>query len=174
MGLAANLRKRVLNGESADLVILTRPAMDDLQKQNKLAPGSLANVGGTPVSVAVRAGAPKPDIRSVNAFKHALLSARSIVYADPGKGGASGVYFAHVLDRLGLAEQLKPKAIAIEAKGHIGARRPGAGSCRQGGSRAWDRTSIRDFAGQRRTMGRAAARRSGIRHRIRGGSRGEE
>jgi len=112
-GLAADLRKRVLDGEAADVVFLTRQAMDDLQKQGKLVAGSLVNVGGTEVSVAVRAGAPKPDISTVDAFKNTLLSARSIVYADPAKGGASGVYFAQVLDRLGLVEQLKPKTTLV-------------------------------------------------------------
>lgn len=74
-------------------------------KQNKLA-GGLANFASTPVSIVARAGAPKPDISSVEGFKHALLTARSIVYADPAKGGASGVYFARVLDHLGIADQL--------------------------------------------------------------------
>ena len=87
--------------------------MDDLQKQDKLASDSVVNVAGTPVSVVARAGAPKPDISSVDAFKHMLLSARSIVYADPAKGGASGVYFANVLNRLGIAEQLKGKTILV-------------------------------------------------------------
>ena len=68
---------------------------------------------GTPVSVVAHAGAPKPDISSVDAFKHTLLTARSIVYADPAKGGASGVYFARVLDRLGIAQQLKDKTILV-------------------------------------------------------------
>jgi molybdate transport system substrate-binding protein len=112
-GLAADLKKRVLDGETADVIILTRPMMDDLQKQNKLTANSLANVAGTPVSVVARAGAPKPDISSVEAFKHALLTARSIVYADPAKGGASGVYSARVLDRLGIADQLKDKTILV-------------------------------------------------------------
>lgn len=112
-GLAADLKKRILGGETADVIILTRPMMDDLQKQDKLAPNGLVNVAGTPVSVVARAGAPKPDISSVDAFKHTLLTARSIVYADPAKGGASGVYFARVLDRLGIAEQLKGKTILV-------------------------------------------------------------
>jgi len=111
--LAADLKKRILDGEIADVIILTRPMMEDLQKQDKLAPNSLMNVAGTPVSVVARAGAPKPDISSVDAFKHTLLTARSIVYADPAKGGASGVYFARVLDRLGIADQLKSKTILV-------------------------------------------------------------
>ena len=96
-----------------DVVILGAQAVDDLQKQGKLIPGSMTSVAGTPVSVVIRAGVPKPDISSVEAFKHTLLSAKSIVYADPAKGGLSGVYFARVLDRLGLTEQLRAKTILV-------------------------------------------------------------
>jgi molybdate transport system substrate-binding protein len=112
-GVAVQLRERFLAGETADVVILTRPLMDDLQKQGKLITENLTNVGGTAVAVAVRAGAPKLDIGSVDAFKRALLSVKSVVYADPAKGGASGVYFARVIDRLGLADQLKAKTILV-------------------------------------------------------------
>jgi len=94
--LAADLKKRILDGETADVIILTHPMMEELQTQHKLAVDSLKNVAGTPVSIVARAGAQKPDISSVDALKHTLLTARSIVYADPAKGGASGVYFARV------------------------------------------------------------------------------
>ena len=94
--LAADLKKRILDGETADVIILTQPMMEELQTQHKLAVDSLMNVAGTPVSIVARAGAPKLDISSVDALKHTLLTARSIVYADPAKGGASGVYFARV------------------------------------------------------------------------------
>jgi molybdate transport system substrate-binding protein len=112
-GLAANVRKSILDGEAADVVILTRSMMEDLQKQDKIKLGSLVNVGGTAVAVVARAGAPRPDINSVDALKQTLQSAKSIVYADPAKGGLSGVYFARVLDRLGLAEQLKTRTILV-------------------------------------------------------------
>ena len=112
-GLIADIKKRVLAGETADVIMLSRPAMDDLQKQDKFAPGSVHNVAGTPVAVAARAGAPKPDISSADALKQTLLAAKSIVYADPAKGGASGVYFAQVVERLGIAEQLKAKTILV-------------------------------------------------------------
>jgi len=111
--LISDIRKRLLEGETADVIILSRPVMDELQKQDKFAPGTVANVAGTAVSVAARAGAPKPDIGSVDALKSSLLAAKSIVYADPAKGGASGVYFARVLDRLGIAEQMKAKTILV-------------------------------------------------------------
>jgi molybdate transport system substrate-binding protein len=112
-GLAAEMRKRVLDGESADVIMITRPMMDDLAKQNKLASGTLANVVGTPVALAARAGAVKPDIGTVDAFKRTLLAAKSIVYADPAKGGVSGVVFARALERLGIADQMKAKTILV-------------------------------------------------------------
>ena len=111
--LIADIKRRIIAGETADVVILSRPVMDDLQKQDKFAPGSIANVAGTPVALAVRAGTPKPDISSVDALKRSLLAAKSIVYADPAKGGVSGVYFAGVVDRLGIAEQIKSKTILV-------------------------------------------------------------
>jgi len=112
-GLAAEMRKRVLDGESADVIMITRPMMEELAKQNKLAAGSLVNVVGTPVAVAARAGAPKPDIGTVDAFKRTLLAAKSIVYADPAKGGVSGIVFARALERLGIADQMKAKTILV-------------------------------------------------------------
>jgi molybdate transport system substrate-binding protein len=112
-GLAAEMKKRVLDGETADVILITRPMMDELQSKNKLAAGSLRNVVGTPVAVAARAGAPKPDIATADALKRTLLAAKSISYSDPAKGGVSGVYFAGVLDRLGIAEQIKAKTILV-------------------------------------------------------------
>ena len=111
--LIADLKKRILAGETADVIVLSPPAMEELQKQGKLAPGALVNVASTAVAVVVRAGAAKPDIGSVDAFKRTLLAAKSIAYADPAKGGASGVYFAKVLDRLGIAEQMQPKTVLV-------------------------------------------------------------
>jgi len=77
-GLAADLKKRVLDGETADVIILTRPMMDELQKQDKLETNSLVNVAGTPVSVVARAGAPKPDVSSVDAKGRSGQGARQV------------------------------------------------------------------------------------------------
>ena len=112
-GLIADVRKRVLAGEPADVVILSRPVMDELETKKRIVPGSVVDVAATAVALAVRRGAAKPDISSVAAFKRTLLDARSVVYADPAKGGASGVYFAEVLERLGISEQMKPKAVLV-------------------------------------------------------------
>jgi molybdate transport system substrate-binding protein len=109
--LVADIRKRILGGETADVVILSRPVMDELLKQKKLEPDTIENIAGATIVMAVKAGAPMPDISSVDALKRTLLAAKSIVYANPANGGLSGVYFARVLDRLGIADQLKRKTI---------------------------------------------------------------
>ena len=111
--LIADIRKRVLEGETADVIILSRPVMDELDRQRKFVSGSIKNIAGTQIALAVRARAPKPDISTVDALKRTLLAAKSIVYADPAKGGASGVYFAHVIDSLGIADQLRPKTVLV-------------------------------------------------------------
>lgn len=111
--LAAAQKKRIVDGERADVIILTRSMMEDLAKENKLAPGKLVNVAGTPVALAARAGVPKPDISTVEAFKQTLLSARSIAYADPAKGGLSGIVASKAIERLGIAEQMKAKTTLV-------------------------------------------------------------
>src|ERR1700748_874615 len=111
--LAAVQKKRILDGERADVIILTRAMMEDLAKQNKLSPGNIVNVAGTPVALAARAGAPKPDISTSEAFKQTLLSAKSISYADPAKGGLSGVVAGKAIERLGIAEQMKAKTTLV-------------------------------------------------------------
>lgn len=109
----ADLKKRVEGGETADVMLLSRPALDDLQGQGKVAAGSVVNVSSSFVAIAARAGAAKPDISTVDALKSTLLAAKMIVYADPAKGGASGVYFQKVLDQLGIADQMKFKTILV-------------------------------------------------------------
>ncbi len=148
--LIADIKKRILAGETADLIILSRPAMDDLQKENKIASGSMTDIVGTPIAIGVKAGAPKPDISSVDALKRSLLAAKSIVYADPAKGGASGVYFARVVDQLGLTEQLKSKTILV----------PGAQAAEvlaKGRGRDRRRAGVGNRAGSRRATGRTVA-----------------
>ena len=106
---AGVVRDRIQGGEMVDITILPRPAMDPLVKQGKIDSGTVAVFARSAVSVAVRAGAPKPDISTVEAFKRAMLGAKSVAYADPARGGGSGIHFASVLERLGLVEDMKPK-----------------------------------------------------------------
>jgi molybdate transport system substrate-binding protein len=108
-GTAPMLGKRIESGESADLLILSRAGMDGLLKQGKVAPGSDVTLAGSGVAIAVKAGAPKPDISTPEALKQTLLNTKSIAYSEPSAGGASGVYFAKLIERMGIAEVMKPK-----------------------------------------------------------------
>jgi molybdate transport system substrate-binding protein len=108
-GTAAMLVKRIEGGEAADVLILTRGSIDALAKEAKVLPGTEVTLASSGVAVAVKAGAPKPDISTPEAFKKALLNAKSIAYSDPAAGGASGVYFAKLLERMGIADQMKTK-----------------------------------------------------------------
>lgn len=105
----AELKKRIEGGETADVIVLSRPILDEFAGQGKIMQGSVVTIGASYVAVGIRAGAPVPDISTAEKLKAVLLAAKSISYADPSKGGASGVYFAKVLERLGITEEMKPK-----------------------------------------------------------------
>jgi molybdate transport system substrate-binding protein len=105
-GLAAVLKTKFLEGEPAGVLILTAPIIEDLAKQGKVAVGSKVDIARSGVGVAVKAGAPKPDIGTADALKSALLSAKSIGFS---REGASGVAFARAVERLGISEQVKAK-----------------------------------------------------------------
>lgn len=83
--------------------------IDDLIKQDKVAAGTRTDFARTGIGVAVRAGTPRPDIMSVDAFKRALVSASSVGYTDPARGGTSGVYLAGLIERLDIGADLKLK-----------------------------------------------------------------
>ncbi len=105
-GLATALKRQIEGGEAFDLAIMTSAVADELIKEGKLIADTRTNVARGGIGIAVRAGAPKPDIGSVEALKRALLAAKSIAY---NKEGASGIYFAALLERLGIAEDMKAK-----------------------------------------------------------------
>jgi molybdate transport system substrate-binding protein len=108
-GTAPMLVKRIEGGDTADVVVLSRAGIDALNKLGKIASGTETTLASSGVGIAVKAGAPKPDISTPEALKRALLNAKSISYSEPSAGGASGVYFAKLLERMGIAEQMKPK-----------------------------------------------------------------
>ena len=107
------LTKRIEAGEAFDLAVLTPAAVNDLSTKGKFVAGSRTNLGRVGVGVVVKEGAPKPDISSVDAFKKTLLAAKSVAYIDPAAGGSSGIYVAGLLDKLGVAADVKPKAKLI-------------------------------------------------------------
>lgn len=108
-GTAAMLTKRIEAGEPADVAILTRANIDTLSHDGKLAADSDVTLANSSVALAIKSGKPKPDISTPDALKEVLLKAKSIAYSNPASGGASGVYFASVLQRLGIADEMKAK-----------------------------------------------------------------
>ena len=96
-------------GESADVVIAIREGVAGLAKDGRVAPDSVTMVASTGISVAVRKGAPKPDIESPEALKRVLLASKSITFLNPADGAQSGIHFAGVLDRLGISNEMKSK-----------------------------------------------------------------
>ena len=104
------LAKRIEGGEAFDVVIISPGAVDDLAKKGKVVGGRRVNLARVGIGVMVREGAPKPDVGSVEAFKRAVLGAKSVAFIDPASGGSSGIYIAKLFDRLGIADQVAPKA----------------------------------------------------------------
>ncbi len=106
-GAPDSIPMRIARGEPVDVVILARSALDQLVKDGKVLPDSCVDLVRSNIGVAVRAGAPKPDISSVDALKKTLLAAKSVAYSD----SASGVYLAtELFPRLGIADQVLPKS----------------------------------------------------------------
>ncbi len=102
------LLKDIAAGKSADVVILTDEGIAELSRQGSIVEGTGIRLGKSGVGLAVRSGAGKPDIGDLGALKKTLLSAESVGHS---RMGASGLYFAGLLERLGLADQLKRRVI---------------------------------------------------------------
>ena len=110
---AGGIAKRVEAGEVFDLVIASPAALDGLGKSGKLE-GRAVDLAKVGVGVAVREGAAKPDISSVDAFKQALLAAKGVAYIDPASGGTSGIYVASLIDSLGIGAEIRQKAVLVQ------------------------------------------------------------
>jgi molybdate transport system substrate-binding protein len=106
---------KVAAGHAADVAISLRSVVDDLNKAGKVT--SETDVGRSFIGIAVKAGAAKPDIGTLDALKRTLLAAKSITYSDPPKGGISGVFFSGLVARMGLADQLKDKTKLVPPGG---------------------------------------------------------
>ncbi len=116
-GPAGAIVGRIEKNDAADVVIVSRSQLEKLEANGKVVPASRVDIAGIALGVAIRKGAPKPDIGNVEAFKRALLAARSIGYRDPVTGSTSGTYTAALLGRLGIAETLKPKLVLDRTEG---------------------------------------------------------
>jgi molybdate transport system substrate-binding protein len=111
-GTVGALRDRILAGEKADVAILSAAGIEALRKSGR-ATGETAPIGSVEVAVAVKKGASLPAIATEDELRAALLAARSIAYADPAHGATAGTHFARVLERLGIADAVKAKALVV-------------------------------------------------------------
>ncbi len=111
IGTTGQLRSVITSGQHADLIIVSVPLMAELEQTGKLMPGSRAELGRVGIGVAIREGAGVPDVATPEAFKQALVAAKSVAYTDPAEGGTSGIYFNALTERLGIADAIKQKAV---------------------------------------------------------------
>jgi molybdate transport system substrate-binding protein len=110
---AGAVARRVGGGEYVDVVVMPPAAMGPLLS-SKLVESSAKPLARVGIGVAIKQGAPVPDISTVDAFKQSLLAARAIAYTDPASGGTAGIYLAKLFEKLGIAEQLKPKSVLVK------------------------------------------------------------
>ena len=112
-GTVGLIKAKLADGAPADVVIMTQEAMREMARQGAVVEGSWTAIGRTGIGVGVRDGAPKPNIGSPEALKQTLLAAKSLTYVDPAQGGTSGIHFAGVLQRLGIADAVKSKTTLV-------------------------------------------------------------
>ena len=110
---AGALVRRIGGGESFDLVVAPPGALAQMAQAGKLAAGGGKPLARVAIGVAVKTGAPLPDISSVANFQKALTSARAVAYIDPAAGGSSGIYLSQLFERWGLADMIKAKAVLV-------------------------------------------------------------
>jgi molybdate transport system substrate-binding protein len=108
-GTAGAVAKKVAEGAPGDVVIAADKGLAELAKAGKVDGAGIHDLGSMGVGVAVKAGAPKPDIHDVESFKRSMLTARSIMYANPAKGGQSGIHVAKMFAQIGIDKQIEPK-----------------------------------------------------------------
>lgn len=114
------LRDQVLAGARADVVILSQAGIDALAKAGKLAAGAPVDLGTISVALAVRTGSVLPDVSSSpEALKQTLLRAASIAHADPARGATAGAHFAAVLQKLGIADELRSRVTILAFGGDV-------------------------------------------------------
>jgi len=112
-GTAGALQKRVADGEYFDVLVIPPIPMASLLR-TRVVESSAKELARAGVGMAIKQGAPVPDISEVDGFKKALLAARAIAYIDPAAGGSSGIYLAQLFQQMGIADQLKPKSVLVQ------------------------------------------------------------
>lgn len=112
-GTVGALQNRIVGGEAADVAILSVAAVAELERRALLVAEPRTVIGTVGSGIAIRAGAPRPRLGTPEELRETMLAARSISYGDPARGATSGTHFAGVLERLGIAEQMRAKTVLV-------------------------------------------------------------
>ena len=107
-GPSGGLARRLRNGETADMILIAAPTLDALMQEDRVLPGSTF-INRTGIGIAVRKGAPKPDVSTADTLKHALLAARTVGHIAPASGGITALHLLKVFERLGIAAAVAAK-----------------------------------------------------------------
>lgn len=111
------IRERILSGETADLIVVAAPVLEELVQQGKVNRKTIRQIGKVGVGIAVQSGQTLPDISTADILRATLLNAQSLVYADPASGASSGIQFAKVLQQLGIEGSVRGKSILLPGGG---------------------------------------------------------
>lgn len=110
------VRKRVLEGEAFDVTVLNPPVLDELIKAGKVKADTRTVIGRIGVGVGIKQGAPRPDLSTAEGFKKALLASKKVAYPEEG---ASGIYFANLVKRLGIEEEMKSRLMPMPGEYNV-------------------------------------------------------
>lgn len=110
---AGALVKRIDGGEAFDVIVLTPGALKQYADKGRVLPASVATLAKVGIGLAVKAGAPVPEMKTVEQFKKILLDAQKVAYIDPAAGGSSGIYLTGLFQKMGITDQIKPKAVLV-------------------------------------------------------------
>ena len=110
---AGALVKRIDGGEAFDVIVLTPGALKQYADKGRVVPASVATLAKVGIGLAVKAGAPVPELKTVEQFRKILLDANKVAYIDPAAGGSSGIYLTGLFQKMGITDQIKPKAVLV-------------------------------------------------------------
>ncbi len=115
VGTVGQIQEKLKSGAPADVVVVSAPALEQLEKSGDIRARSGVALGRIGIGVGIKEGAPTPDISSPEKFKQAMLKAKSLTYMDPGAGASSGIATAKILRDLGIAEEVAKKTKLIQS-----------------------------------------------------------
>src|SRR5262249_20813342 len=110
-GTSGALQNKLRSGEKADVIIIAATAMDELVREKRVVPATRIDLARALIGISMKTNAKAPDLSSVDAFKKAMLAAKSISYVDPNAGGTLGTYIVGLFQKLEIADEMRKKTV---------------------------------------------------------------